>query len=80
MLKEVVMPKLGITMSEGIISKWKIKEGDSVEKGMPIMEVESDKSLIEIESQYTGVLERIIRKEGEIVPVGGIVAIIKSGV
>ena len=43
MAKEIVMPKLGLTMTEGTVSKWLKNEGDAVKEGEPIFEVETDK-------------------------------------
>jgi len=60
MIKKVIMPKLGETMEEGIISKWLKKEGDKVEKGEPIFEVTTDKANFEVESTASGYLRKII--------------------
>jgi pyruvate dehydrogenase E2 component (dihydrolipoamide acetyltransferase) len=76
MSKEFVMPKLGMTMEEGTITKWIKKEGDRVEKGEPIVEVMTDKVNMEVESPYEGILLKIIAKEGEVVPILKPIAII----
>lgn len=60
MIKKVIMPKLGETMEEGIISKWLKKEGNKVEKGEPIFEVTTDKANFEVESTASGYLRKII--------------------
>ncbi|MDO8685972.1 MAG: biotin/lipoyl-containing protein [Clostridiales bacterium] len=75
-MKEVVMPKLGITMKEGVILRWLVNEGDRVKKGMPLLEVESDKAVIEIEALESGVLAGILKKDGETVPVAETIAVI----
>ncbi|MEG1632751.1 MAG: dihydrolipoamide acetyltransferase family protein [Oscillospiraceae bacterium] len=68
MAKVVVMPKLGLTMTEGTISKWLKKEGDSVAAGEGIFEVETDKLTNTIEAPESGVLLKIIVGEGLAVP------------
>ncbi|GAB4350267.1 MAG: hypothetical protein Kow0099_33730 [Candidatus Abyssubacteria bacterium] len=70
MAVEIVMPKLSDTMEEGRIIKWLKKVGDHVKEGEPLLEVETDKADIEVESFDTGVLIEIIAEEGETVPVG----------
>jgi pyruvate dehydrogenase E2 component (dihydrolipoamide acetyltransferase) len=76
MSKEFVMPKLGMTMEEGTITKWLKKEGDRVEKGEPIVEIMTDKVNMEVESPYEGTLLKIIAKEGDVVPILQPIAII----
>lgn len=75
-MKEVIMPKLGITMEEGAIHRWLVKEGGRVEKGMPLLEVESNKAVVEIEALASGVLVEILKDTGEIVPVSEVIALI----
>lgn len=60
MIKEIIMPKLGETMEEGYINKWLKKEGDRVKKGEVILEIMSDKTNFEVESQYDGYLKKIL--------------------
>lgn len=60
MIKEIIMPKLGETMEEGYINKWLKKEGERVKKGEVILEVMSDKTNFEVESQYDGYLKKIL--------------------
>lgn len=76
MAKVVVMPKLGLTMTEGTISKWLKKEGDAVKEGEPMFEVETDKLTNTIEAPATGVLRKIIAAEGGTVPVLNKIAVI----
>ncbi|MFA5015089.1 MAG: dihydrolipoamide acetyltransferase family protein [Actinomycetota bacterium] len=73
---EVIMPKLGITMESGRIEKWHKKEGDRVEKGEVLFEVMTDKVTIEVESYQSGILKKIVKTEGEDVPVTGVIAYI----
>jgi pyruvate dehydrogenase E2 component (dihydrolipoamide acetyltransferase) len=75
-MNEIIMPRLGFTMTTGIIVKWRKKEGDRVEKGDILLEVESDKVTVEVESIYTGILRKIIGKEGEEIPVQEVVGYI----
>ena len=56
MAKVVVMPKLGLTMTEGTVSSWLKKEGDAVKEGEPLFEVETDKLTNTIEASATGVV------------------------
>lgn len=73
---EVWMPKFGMTMQEGTITQWLKKEGDRVEKGEALFVVETEKVCTEVESPASGILTKIIVREGETVPVGETVAII----
>ena len=73
MVKEIVMPKLGETMEEGTITKWLIEEGQAIKKGDIIMEVETDKVTLEVESLVEGNLLKIVVGEGTAVPIGTVV-------
>jgi pyruvate dehydrogenase E2 component (dihydrolipoamide acetyltransferase) len=73
---EVNMPKIGFSMESGKIVKWYKKEGDKVNKGEKLCDVESDKATIEVESQCSGYLRKIITNEEEEVPVKEIIAYI----
>lgn len=70
------MPKLSDTMQEGVIAKWNIKEGDKVSSGDIIAEVETDKATMDVEVFDSGTVLKIMAKEGEAVPLGGMMAII----
>lgn len=74
MIKEVIMPKLGQTVEEATIEKWRKKEGDTVTKGDVLLEVMTDKAVLEVESFYDGVLRKILAKEGATVPVLSVIA------
>ena len=76
MAKVVVMPKLGLTMTEGTVSKWLKKVGDEVKEGEPLFEVETDKLTNTIEASASGVLRHLFVEEGITVPVLDKVAII----
>lgn len=72
----VTMPKMGMTMKVGKVSKWFKNEGDSVEKGENLFEVETEKITNKIESPGSGFLFQIVVPTGETVPVGTILAVI----
>lgn len=65
-----LMPKLGMDMEEGAIAKWLKAEGDTVEKGEPIAEIETDKSTVEVESPASGTVLKLLIAEGDEVPCG----------
>ena len=73
---EVVMPKIGILMETGKIEKWRKKEGDKVEVGDILLEVMTDKVSMEVEASDAGILRKIVRQEGEDVPVLEVIAYI----
>ncbi|MBM3701740.1 MAG: 2-oxo acid dehydrogenase subunit E2 [Actinobacteria bacterium] len=75
-MHEVIMPKLGLTMESGKIEKWHKKEGDKVEIGEVLFEVMTDKVTLEVESYNSGILRKILRTEGEEVPVTEVIAYI----
>jgi pyruvate dehydrogenase E2 component (dihydrolipoamide acetyltransferase) len=72
----VIMPKLGLTMTEGSIEKWLKEEGDRVEKGEPLVEIITEKLNFQYEAPATGLLQRILHPEGDTVPVSTPIAII----
>lgn len=76
MASELTMPQLGLTMTEGIVSRWLKSEGDTVHVGDEIVEVETDKINNIVESPEDGVLLKIIAEEGETLPVKGILGYI----
>jgi len=76
MVIEVIMPKLGQTMEEGKIVKWLKKEGERVERGEPILEVETDKATLEVEARGSGILRKILHREGEVVPITTVIGYI----
>lgn len=77
-MAEFVMPTLGSDMTEGTLIEWKKKVGDRVVKGEIIAEVETEKAAIEVESFHTGIIEQLLAKPGETVPVGTVMAIIRE--
>ena len=73
---EVKMPQLGLTMEEGTVTKWLKQEGDQVSSGDVLLEITTDKLTSEVESEHNGILLKIIAKEGEDIPVKGLLAYI----
>ncbi len=70
------MPKLSDTMEEGVIAAWNVEEGDTVESGDVIAEVETDKATMEVEVFDAGTILKILVEEGKAVPLGGLIAVI----
>ena len=76
MATTIIMPKLGLTMTEGTIEKWLKKEGDRVEKGEPLLKILTEKINFQYESPASGILRKVLYKEGAVVPVTTPIAII----
>ncbi len=77
---EVVLPNMGFGMEEGKLLSWLKQPGDSVRKGEAIAEVESDKANVELEAVVDGVLDAILIPADQVVPVGTVLARIRTGV
>ncbi len=75
-MPDVIMPKMGDAMETGVISSWLKHEGDHVEVGDTLAEIETDKATVEMEAEDAGTLHRLVVGEGDEVPVGGVVAVI----
>ena len=76
MAVEIKMPQLTVTMSEAKVVRWCRQEGEEVEKGQPLLEVETDKAVVEIEAVASGHLLQILAREGEVVKVDELLAVI----
>ena len=76
MATEILMPKFGEVMEEGTLIEWKKKEGDAVEKGEVVLEIETDKANTDVESTATGIIQQILVQEGETVPINTLLALI----
>lgn len=72
-MKEIKIPELAESIMEGTIAEWLVKKGDKVEKGDPIIELETDKVNVEVHSDYTGVIVEMLSEEGDDVEVGDVV-------
>jgi pyruvate dehydrogenase E2 component (dihydrolipoamide acetyltransferase) len=70
----VVMPALEMAQETGKLLAWRKKEGDHVAKGEPLLEIETDKAVVEIESPAAGILAGVKSHQGAVVPVGEIIA------
>lgn len=73
---EVLLPKIGFSMNEGILAEWLVEDGGQAKEGDPLYALESDKSVQEVESPATGTL-RIVAKVGETYQVGDVLATIE---
>ncbi|MBW6507473.1 MAG: dihydrolipoamide acetyltransferase, partial [Rhodobacteraceae bacterium] len=76
MSHEVIMPALGMAQETGVLVSWLKQPGDAVAQGEPLMEVETDKAVMEVEAQASGWLADVRAKAGEEVPVGAVIALI----
>ena len=76
MAKAIVMPKAGNSVEECLLSKWRIKVGDTVAKGDIICDVETDKSAIEVEATEGGVVLALFGNEGDLIPVLQTIAVV----
>lgn len=72
MSTEVIIPKLGFSMSEGILSEWLAADGASVEEGAPLFVLETEKATQDIEAPTSGTL-RILKQAGETYDVGVVI-------
>ena len=73
---DVIMPALGMNQITGKIITWLKSKGDSVRVGEPVMEIETDKAIVEVEAQASGVLTEVRYPAGSEVPVGHVVGVI----
>ncbi|MCI0441451.1 MAG: E3 binding domain-containing protein, partial [Chloroflexi bacterium] len=78
MATNVLLPQWGMNMEEGLLVKWLVKEGDAVEAGQPLVEVETAKINSELEAPVSGVVAHIMAGEGETVKVGELVVVIAA--
>lgn len=76
MASRVVMPKLTDTMEEGVVLAWKRHEGDRVEAGDVLAEIETDKAVMDLEAFASGTLRRLLVHEGDTVQAGALIAVI----
>lgn len=76
MAEKVIMPKQGLQMTEGTILSWLVKEGETCEEGKPLFEMETDKLTITMDAPASGTLLKIVRSEGEVVPITELIAVI----
>ncbi|GGN65465.1 2-oxoglutarate dehydrogenase complex dihydrolipoyllysine-residue succinyltransferase [Oceanobacillus indicireducens] len=72
-MQDIKIPELAESITDGTIAEWLVKEGEKVEKGDPLIELETDKVNVEVNSEFTGVITEILTPEGEDVTVGDVV-------
>src|SRR5215213_8980580 len=78
MAETISMPKLGFDMAEGTLIRWVKNEGENVNKGDVLAEIETDKATVEVESSASGVVRKLLVEAGSIVPIGDPIAIVGS--
>lgn len=67
---DILLPKIGFAMNEGVLARWLVADGAVVRSGQPLYELESEKSVQEVEAPASGTLRIIVRATGETYPVG----------
>ena len=77
MAQEVRLPRLSPEMQKGIVVQWLAREGQTVAVGDPLVQIESDKALLDLESPASGRLARIVQPKGRTVAVGELLAVIE---
>ena len=75
---EVTMPQMGESVVEGTVTKWLVKEGESVKEDQPLCEISTDKVDTEIPSPGAGVIAKLVASEGQTLPVGALLAVIEA--
>jgi len=75
-IKAITMPKWGLAMEEGIVAKWAVNEGDVISPGEEILDIETSKIANVYESPVSGILRRKIASDGDILPVGALMAVV----
>jgi pyruvate dehydrogenase E2 component (dihydrolipoamide acetyltransferase) len=76
MAEVINMPKLGFDMAEGTLVRWVKSEGDRIERGEVLAEIETDKATVEVESQASGTILKLLAEEGAVLPIGKPIAVV----
>src|SRR3954462_15925230 len=76
MAYEFKLPDLGEGLTEGEIARWLVAEGDEIAEDAPLVEIQTDKTTVEIPSPAAGVVARILVAEGDVVPVGTVLVVL----
>ena len=75
---ELLVPKLGMDATEATVVSWLVCEGDRVEKGTPLVELETEKVSFVVDSEVDGIFAKFIQQAGAVVPVGDALAILET--
>ena len=75
-MNKIIVPQLAESVTEGTVAEWLKKPGDIINKGDIIVELETDKVNVELNSDYSGVLKEVLKQSGETVQVGEVIAVI----
>ena len=75
-IQPIVMPKWGLAMQEGTLAKWAVAEGEQLALGQEIMDIETSKIANVFESPVEGVLRKRVAQDGEVLPVGALLAVV----
>ena len=78
MAETITMPKLGFDMAEGTLVRWVRNEGENINKGDVLAEIETDKATVEVESSASGVVRKLLVDAGAVVPIGAPIAVVGS--
>jgi pyruvate dehydrogenase E2 component (dihydrolipoamide acetyltransferase) len=78
MRTEIAMPSVSAGMESGGITRWLKAVGDSVERGEPLVTIQTDKAELDMESPVSGTLAEIVHTEGDEVPVGTVIAYMEA--
>ena len=76
MATRILLPKFGQTVETSEITQWLVQEGAAIAKGTILCEIATDKSTLEVESQFAGTLLKILLKPGTTAPVGCVMALL----
>jgi 2-oxoisovalerate dehydrogenase E1 component len=74
----VRIPNQGLTVEEARITRWLVAAGDTVREGQPLFEIETDKVLVEVESESDGIVDELVAKEDDVLPLGACVAWLRA--
>ena len=78
MAAKIMMPKLGMEMTEGTVVAWSCQEGDRINAGDVVVQIETEKITYEVEASAAGILRKIVVREGEVRPIGELLGVITS--
>ncbi|MBB6678329.1 biotin/lipoyl-containing protein, partial [Cohnella lubricantis] len=78
-MQQITVPAMGESITEGTIARWAVKVGDAVKQGDLLLELETDKVNLEISAESDGVIQEIVRQEGDTVQIGEVLGTIGEG-